>query len=378
MNGRELYQAIYSGKEFDRLPISGLGGWTETLERWRREGLGPDEDPNEATGMVSDDTVGLKLNLNMDPLFDIRILEENERHVTLVDEYGVKKMMMQADFVRSSGRMGAAGATSGMSHWLEFPVTDLRSWKQIFEERFQAGSAGRQLYKSDEEKADAKALAEERWVQHFSFPFGGLFSAVRQLMGLEGAVFAMADDPGLIHTIVSDLSGFYSETYATLVPELRLDKVTCFEDMCSNRAPLLSPAMFDEFFAPGYRKYLGDLKDMGVSQFFIDTDGDCRLIIPELMACGFTGLHPCEIKAGMDPRPILEAYPTLCCNGGIDKTAVAAGGDVLAQEFYTRFQTAWDFGRYTPGLDHAFPPDISWWSANAYALLFLEWSSKRP
>jgi hypothetical protein len=378
VNGRELYQAIYSGDEFDRLPISGMSGWTETLERWRREGLGPDESPNEATDLVSDDTVSLKLNLNMDPLFDIKVLDEGERHVTLVDEYGVTKKMMQADFVRSGGKMGEAGATSGMSHWLDFPVKDMASWKELFEERFQADSAGRQLYESDEQKGEAKTLAEERWVQHFSFPFGGLFSAVRQLMGLEGAVFAMADDPELVHTIVTDLSGFYSEAYATLVPECRLDKVTCFEDMCSNRAPLLSPAMFNEFFAPGYRKYLGNLKDMGVNQVFIDTDGDCRLMIPELIACGFTGLHPCEIKAGMDPRLILDAYPTLCCNGGIDKKAVAAGGDVLAQEFYTRFQTAWDFGRYTPGLDHAFPPDISWWSAQAYALLFLEWSRKKP
>ena len=134
VNGRELYQAIYSGEKFDRLPISGMGGWTETLERWRKEGLGPDESPNEATGLISDDTVALKLNLNMDPLFDVRILDEDERHVTLVDEYGVKKMMMQADFLRSGGRMGKAGATSAMSHWLDFPVKDMASWKEIVEE----------------------------------------------------------------------------------------------------------------------------------------------------------------------------------------------------------------------------------------------------
>jgi hypothetical protein len=42
-------------------------------------------------------------------------------------------------------------------------------------------------------------------VSHFSFPFGGLFSAVRQLMGLEGTIFAMADNPQLVKTIVSDL-----------------------------------------------------------------------------------------------------------------------------------------------------------------------------
>ena len=76
--------------------------------------------------------------------------------------------------------------------------------------------------------------------------------------------------------------------------------------MCSNRASLISPAMFREFFMPGYKRYIGGLKDLGVQQVFIDTDGDARLILPELIECGFTGVHPCEIKAGMDPGAIRE------------------------------------------------------------------------
>ena len=91
MNGRELYRAIYSGERFDRLPIAGIGGWAETIERWRHEGLGADQDPNSATGLLADERADLPLNLNMHPLFDIEILEEGGRYVTLVDEFGVTK-----------------------------------------------------------------------------------------------------------------------------------------------------------------------------------------------------------------------------------------------------------------------------------------------
>ena len=309
----------------------------------------------------------------MHPLFDIEIVEKGEQYVTLVDEFGVTKKMFRADFDRSDGRMAASGAVSSMSHWLDFPVKDMRSWKHIYEERFRAVPEGRIARDVEEEGRQIKEQAETRWVSHFSFPFGGLFSAVRQLMGLEGAVFAMADHPQLVRTIVSDLSGFYVDAYAMLVPEFRLDKVTCFEDMCSNRTSLISPVMFREFFMPGYRRYIGGLRDLGVEQVFIDTDGDARLIIPELMECGFTGVCPCEIKAGMDPGPLLEQYPTLCCSGGINKVAVVRGGKVLEQEFERRFRTAWDLGRYTPGLDHAAPPDISWDNIRHYARLFLAW-----
>ena len=67
-----------------------------------------------------------------------------------------------------------------------------------------------------------------------------------------------------------------------------------------------------------------------------------------------------------------EQYPGFCCNGGIDKTKVAEGGAALEREFETRFETAWELGRYTPSLDHSFPPDISWQNAQRYAQLFLE------
>lgn len=371
MNGRELYGAVYSGEEFDRLPIRTAGGWRETLERWRREGLGADEDPNVATGLVSDDAMRLDLSLNMHPLFDIRILDKGERYVTFVDEFKVTRKMLRVDFDRSEGQMVASGAVSSMSHWIDFPVKDLASWKELYEERFRAVPEGR-VGVDMIGRAEFEARSETRWVTHFSFPFGGLFSAVRQLMGLQGAIFAMADDPGLVRTIVSDLTRFYVDAFAMLLPAYRVDQVICFEDMCSNAAPLVSPAMFREFFAPAYIDYIGSLKDMGVQSVFMDTDGDARLVIPELVRCGFTGVHPCEIKAGMDPRPILEQYPGFCCNGGIDKTKVAEGGAALEREFETRFETAWELGRYTPSLDHSFPPDISWQNAQRYAQLFLE------
>ena len=92
-----------------------------------------------------------------------------------------------------------------------------------------------------------------------------------------------------------------------------------------------------------------------------------------LVADETVGLHPYEIKAGMDTHELRRQYPTLCLNGGIDKTAVAEGGRKLEAEFERRFRTAWELERYTPGLDHGAPPDISWANMQHYARLFLAW-----
>ncbi len=374
MNGRELLGSIYAGEKVTELPIAGIGGWTEAVERWRTEGLGADEDVNVALGLTGDYYAGLSLNLNMAPAFPIEVLDLADDYVTLIDEYGVTKKLLRSDFDRSKGFKGAAGSTSSMALWLDYPVKDLASWKAIYEERFRATPDGRIPEGWDERKAGHIEHAQTRWTGHFCFPFGGLFSAVRELMGVEGALFAMTDDPQLIHTIVDDLSSFYLESFAMLLPEVRLDQITCFEDMCATKAPLISPAMFREFIAPGYRKYLGGLKDMGVEQLFMDTDGDAWLIIPELIDCGFTGCAPCEVNSHMDAGKLREAFPDFCLSGGLDKVAVAKGGKVLENEFERRFRAAWDLGRYTPSLDHGAPPDISWANLQDYARLFLAWA----
>ncbi len=376
MNGRELYKAIYAGEKVDRLPIHGVGGWVEAVERWRREGLGPDEGINTALGLVGDDGQGLGANFNMVPAFDIDVLETTDEYVTLRDEFGITKKMLRADFDRSEGRMTGAGATSSMSHWLDFPVKTLADWKAIYEERFRTDLDGRVPENWESEvKPSIIERSETRWTSTFAFPFGGLFSAVRQLMGLEGTAFALADQPDLVKTIVSDMVDFYLGVWRQILPGMRLDQITCFEDMCATKAPLVSPATFREFFAPGYRRYIGGLRDLGVEHVFMDTDGDAWLIIPELIDCGFTGCAPCEVNAHMEAGKLREAFPTFCLSGGIDKRAVAEGGRALDEEFESRFRAAWGLGRYTPGLDHGAPPDISWANLQHYARLFLAWAA---
>lgn len=141
----------------------------------------------------------------MVPPFDIRVLAETERFVTLVDECGVTKRMLRADYERSGGRKAAAGATSSMSQWIDFPVKDPRSWATILEERFRPTAGGRIPAGWTRERRTFRERAVSRWVTSFPFPFGGLFSVVRELMGPEGALFALSDEPALVRAIVGDL-----------------------------------------------------------------------------------------------------------------------------------------------------------------------------
>lgn len=373
MNGRQLYEAVYSGERPDRLPMRPVGPWGESLERWRTEGLGQDEDLNEVLGLANDDTLRLPLNLNMLPEFPIRVLSQDDRYVTLVDEFGVTKKALRTDYERSDGLKVNAGQMSAMSHWIDFPVVDLRSWKEIHEERFQPRVSERLPVDWEEKKEEFRARSETRWVTFFCFPLFGLFGPLRELMGLPGLLFAMHDDPGLVHTMIDDLTDYWLSVFSQVLAEVRLDQVMFFEDMCATKAPLVSPATFREFQAPGYRKVIGGLRELGVQHFFIDTDGNANLLVAEYIACGLTGLHPCEVQAGMDIAGLRSTYPDLCLNAGIDKRALTQGPTAIDAEVERCMRLAWSKGRYTPALDHGAPPDISWDNIRHYARVYRRW-----
>jgi hypothetical protein len=335
-------------------------------------------DLNEVLGLASDDVQSLPLDLNMVPRFPIQVLERNTHYVVLTDEFGVMKRMLRSDYERSQGWKTNAGQMSAMSQWLDFPVRDLSTWKAIYEERFQPQIPDRLPREWESKKREFAARSQTRWVTFFCFPLVGLFGPVRELMGLEGLLYAMHDAPHLVHTIVDDLTDFWLATFAPVLADVRLDQITFFEDMCATKAPLISPAAFREFCAPGYRKVIGGLRDMGVQHFFVDTDGNANLLVPELLACGVTGLHPCEVQAHMDVEELRISYPSLCLNAGIDKRALVRGPEAIRAEVERCLTVAWRYGRYTPSLDHGAPPDISWSNIQAYAKLYRAWCASPP
>jgi uroporphyrinogen decarboxylase len=377
MTGRERFEAIIAGELPDIIRPGGLAPWAETRERWIHEGMPPEGDLNEYLGLNHDDGMSLPLDLNMIPHFEIRVLSVDERYATVVDEYGVTRRMLRSDFDRTKGEMAWSGAMSSMSEWIDFPVKTLKDWKAIYEERFRPDDPRRLPADWKEKIPEFRARSETRYVGKGNFPFGGVFSAVRQLMGLEATCLAMADDPQLVKTIINDLADFYIAAFDIVLRDVRLDAYCFFEDMASTQAPLIGPEMFDEFCAPAYRRICGELRAMGVKLLWIDSDGNPAPLIPNWRRCGINGTSPCQVAAGMDPERLLTEYPDFILAGGIDKVALASGPDATREEVRRRFASAWKYSRYWPGLDHLAPPDIPWASALAYAETALA-CSRRP
>ncbi len=70
---------------------------------------------------------------------------------------------------------------------------------------------------------------------------------------------------------------------------------------------------------------------------------------------------PMEVAAGNDIVAFRQQYSTqMAYLGGIDKRALAKGGDVMRTELLRVIPPLLETGGFIPGCDHGVPPDISW------------------
>jgi len=136
--------------------------------------------------------------------------------------------------------------------------------------------------------------------------------------------------------------------------------------MCSRNGPLISPAHWDEFIGPNYRRIKAFAARHHIPVISVDTDGNPDLIAGRMLRDGVNLLFPMEVAAGCDVNDWQGRYPALGMLGGVDKRALAAGPAAIDREL-ARIRPAVERGRYIPALDHLVPDDVSWENYCHYA-----------
>ena len=182
----------------------------------------------------------------------------------------------------------------------------------------------------------------------------------RDLLGVEKLLRAYYEEPRLIHAISRHHLGFLKRLYSRVLEDVSFDFIFVWEDMCYKNGPLISPAMVREFMLPYYREMVDFFRQFGDYKFLLDTDGDCRKLIPLFRETGIDGLLPFEVAAGMNIVDIAREYPDLIIAGGIDKREIARGKEAIDRELETKLPPLFRRGGYLPTLDHHVPPEVSY------------------
>ncbi len=160
----------------------------------------------------------------------------------------------------------------------------------------------------------------------------GFFWEPRFLMDNELSLFAYYDYPEMMKDIAQFMVDVYKEQLEKIFQIVTPSLVFFEEDLSGRNGPLISPELFEEFMTPYYKQIIPFLKEHGVANVFMDTDGDFRIIIPAALEAGIEGFLPIDVNAGVDIVALRKEYPKLKFFGGFNKLSIIDGPEAIEAE----------------------------------------------
>lgn len=356
MKNLDRFIKVMTYADFDHPPLIGEGAWSDTVARWRREGLPPDTSWEQYFHVQPLGIASHGFSETFFPPFEEQVLETGPDYRIFINSSGVKVR----DFLNSTT----------MPEWLEFPVRDRASFARVLDERFRDDFAARLPPDLD---ARLRAWNAPEFDALLLPPAGNYFGTLRTLAGVETASYLFYDCPDLVHRMNEHICRMCCQFAELLLPATR--SVFCLgsgEDLAFKNGPFFSPAMFAEFYAPYYRRVLEVAHRHGVYHVYLDTDGNFDALVPAMLEVGITIFMPMEVAAGMDPVTMRRRYgKNFRMIGGVDKRLVAAGKTAIRRELERLFPLMCE-GGYIPKIDHSISSDISWDNFRYYMETLLE------
>ena len=158
-----------------------------------------------------------------------------------------------------------------------------------------------------------------------------LFERAWAIMGMENFLTALATHPEEMRVFLHGIASYARRAFDRYL-ELGVDAIGFSEDLGSQRALMMSPAMFREFLLPEYRFCFENALRAGKIVNF-HSCGCVQAVAADLAGIGVTVLNPIQARANDLRRLKSDTLGRMALKGGID-TAVLAGGtpaDVRAE-----------------------------------------------
>jgi len=181
-----------------------------------------------------------------------------------------------------------------------------------------------------------------------------LFERAWAIMGMDNFLAALITHPAEAHFFLHGIATFARGVFDRYL-ELGVDGVRFSEDLGSQRALMVSPAMFREFILPEYvfcfERVLREEK-----MVMFHSCGCIDAIAADLAAIGVTVLDPVQARANDLEKVKRDTFGRMALNGAVDTSILARGtpGDVRA-EVIRVMEILKPSGGYMCGPDQSIP-----------------------
>jgi len=239
--------------------------------------------------------------------------------------------------------------------WHRFPVQNRADWEQM-KERYALDAPGR--FPDDFEERCGSVDRSQTLV---SFQVNGPFWQMREWCGFERLCLLCIEEPEFVDEMAAFWKGFVLGLLQRITACVPIDRLGISEDMAYKAHSMISPAMARRFLLPSWREWTELVMHRGGTVVDMDSDGFVGELIPLWIEAGINVCSPLEVAAQNDIVAFREAFGRkMGYVGGLDKRAIAEGGEVIDAELARVVPPLLAQGGYLPSCDHGVPPDISW------------------
>lgn len=163
---------------------------------------------------------------------------------------------------------------------------------------------------------------------HMESPVG--LDTMYNIAGFDLLTYLYLEDPGLVREWFEVLNS-HEIARVHLVADKEISPlVVVYCDIASNNGPIFSPTFYRDFFFEGTKKLIDAWHEHDIKVIY-HSEGDLKLLMDDLLACGIDGINPCE-KRNISVDYVRKHYPKLVIWGGIDQFELLPNGTIAEVE----------------------------------------------
>ena len=186
-----------------------------------------------------------------------------------------------------------------------------------------------------------------------------LFERLWSIRGMENALMDFFLHPAYIHRLFEKLTAFYCRMMERVCAAHPVDGFFVSDDLGMQHAAFFPVEIFQEFFAPYYRRIIAKAHALGC-HFWLHSCGNIEAFLPDFIDMGLDVIHPIQ-KNTMDQREIAERFGgQICIWAGFDVQQTIPFGTVedVRREVRRMIDTFWrPDGRFMLTMGNGSTPD---------------------
>lgn len=335
MTSKERIQCVLKGEKPDRYPTY-EHFWTETIARWKREGLPEDCDIHG----YFDFDIARCGGFGMSVQLETQVLREDENYRTIKDGRGVTLRTHKFE----------SGHTP---HWVDAPVKTAEDWYEYRK---------RLVFNTRRVETDAFEKARElRQKGKFVCLFNSdPYEHAWPVFGQENILVLMLEEPELVRDAIDTWADLTIECFRYYIENgLDFDGYFVSSDLGYRNGTLFSADSYRSLIFPAHKRINDFLHEHGKT-VIIHSCGKIESFIPMIIEAGFDVLQPLEVKCGQNVIDIAAKFgKEITYFGNIDVRALSEDRKAIRDEILPKLKAFDGKYNYIFHSDHSIPPTVS-------------------